>query len=123
MLDESIITELNAALRAAARAAIEDVGAEVVVRAKADLPVGDPEDDPAPFIRLRDSFHTEWVGDTYVISVSTPYAIKQHESFHLRHPRGGSPKFLERQFASVGVELDRDLSARVRTYVNALVKL
>lgn len=117
--DNRLAEELMGVLRAAARDVIEDMAEDIVDRAKLDLPIGDPEEDPNLSLALRNSFSMRWTGSTLVIAVTSPYAIKQHESFYLRHPRGGSPKFLERQFATAGLQLERELGIRVSTYLRS----
>lgn len=71
--------------------------AEMVKRQTiANLPVGDPDDDPNPAYALADHVEIHDDGDGFIVEVNGVYAARQHEELHLEHPRGGGPKFLER---------------------------
>jgi hypothetical protein len=66
-----------------------------------EIPVGDPAEDPDQAVDLAASGRvvmdvTPLTGRVVAyITYDTDYAVKQHESLHLRHPRGGGPHFLE----------------------------
>lgn len=107
--DDEIAERLTEAMNDGAEEAIERVIAEIVIAAKADVPVGDPALDPDPTVTLRDSFIVYWVGNVATIAVVAPYAVKQHEATHFKHPRGGRAKFLERHVAGSGPLLQKEL--------------
>jgi hypothetical protein len=52
-------------------------------------------------------------GPIAVISYDTPYVVKQHESFHLRHPRGGGPRFLENALLAHARDVENGIAAAV----------
>lgn len=82
------------------------VALAVLDQAKRNLPVGDPDVDPAPMVALSESGTVIPDGDGYIVAFTAPYAAKQHEDQRLKHPRGGGPKYLERALLEVlpGVE-------------------
>ena len=121
---ETVAQRLIAAMDEAGYEALSIVAAEIVKNAIENLPIGDPADDPDPSVALRDSFRVTVgqqrnalgqfaSGRQVTISVDTPYAVKQHESFHLQHPRGGGPKFLEKAVLAAGPEMQKQMTESV----------
>lgn len=76
---------------------------EVLEEAKRRAPKTDPEHDPDPSVTLADSGHIELEpgGRSVRIEFDTPYAAKQHEALHYRHPHGGEAKYLEKSLLEV----------------------
>lgn len=92
---------------------LEAAAHQVLEEAKRNAPVGDPATDPDPSMTLADSGHIERHGDGFIVSFDTPYAAKQHEDMHLKHPRGGGPKYLERALTGVLPSLERVIASKV----------
>lgn len=118
-VDNRIAEELVDAMNQAGMAAIATVVSSIVVKAKADVPIGDPARDPDPEVNLRDSFHVRFTPPFVTISVEAPHAVKQHEALHFKHPRGGRAKYLERHVAAARNELQDEMTASVRTYLQS----
>lgn len=83
-------------------------------RADQNLPVGDPAVDPDPALSIKDSGYIEVHGRVVEIGYRAPYSAKQHEDQHLKHPRGGGPKFLERALLEEIPRLDDIVAGEVR---------
>jgi|SRR3954447_25122340 hypothetical protein len=80
---------------------------------------GDPADDPDPAVSIARSGKVTMedaplTGPIAVISYDTPYVVKQHESFHLRHPRGGGPRFLENALFAHARDVENGVAAAIR---------
>ncbi len=106
------------ALARAAERAVRRVSEDLLDASNADLPVGEPAEDPTPEIALRER------GDVDVdvrpgavigtVSYNTAYARRQHEDLELEHPRGGGPKFLERNLLGGGARLAAEIERELR---------
>jgi hypothetical protein len=80
-----------------------------------DIPPTDPGRDPDPSVNLRENVNiTPQPDGTVIVSVDGPHAAKQHEDQRLEHPRGGGPKFLEKNVKSLMRELPRIVAGDVR---------
>ena len=80
-----------------------------------DIPPTDPANDPDPSVNLRENVNiTPQPDGTVIVSVDGPHAAKQHEDQRLEHPRGGGPKFLERNVKNLMPELPRIVAGEVR---------
>lgn len=95
---------------------VRELARDVLRRSTQDAPPEPPpEEDPDPAVSLRSSGDIRRVRPgVYEISFDTPYAVKQHENLRLDHPRGGKPKFLERNVLAATRELPKRLAAGVR---------
>lgn len=103
------------AVRRGAEAGLREAAERILEAAKRDIPVGDPEEDPDAHVRLAASGHIETEpGGTVVVSFDTPYAAKQHEDQRLHHPRGGGPKYLERNVLAIVPKLEGIVASEVR---------
>lgn len=97
----SLSSDIARQAEAAAIDGLREAAELVLQKAKADIPIGDHQVDPDPSVSLRESGHIVPHGDGYIIIFDAPYAAKQHEDQHLKHPRGGHAKFLERALMEV----------------------
>lgn len=88
--------QLEQNMEDAALDALHETCRDVVRQAIENMPPGDPRLDPDPNVSLADSVRIERDGNGFVVIVDTPYAAKVHEDLHMKHPRGGGPKYLER---------------------------
>lgn len=120
MEDEQLAAALVEALEDAGRIATYRTAKYMVVRAKAKLPKGDPTEDPNPAVALRNLFQIEQRRSSTVISLTAPYVVKQHESRHLRHPRGGGRKFLEESVIESIPVWEAELAIEVEKNVHKL---
>jgi hypothetical protein len=105
-------------LQDAANKAVEDLAEEVRRAAVVDAPPTDPTDDPNPAVSLRDSSYVERVPGAqdqarFEVGFRTAYAAKQHEAQHYKHPRGGVPKFLERNVTAAAARMEGRVAAEV----------
>jgi hypothetical protein len=122
-MPHGISEELAAIMKQIGKDAAEAVAHEIMARAVADIPVGDPALDPNPMVSLRTSGEIQWVDDeTLELGFFNPYAVKQHELRGFRHPRGGGSKFLERNVQMAGPQFQVELEKRVRTYFVAAAR-
>lgn len=85
---------------------------------------GDPADDPDPAVSIIESGKVTMEdrplsGPIAVISYDTPYVVRSHESFHLRHPRGGGPRFLENALLAHARDLENGVAAAVSATTSA----
>jgi hypothetical protein len=103
---ERLAERLSDIMREGASEALLAIGEELRLRTIADIPVGDPHLDPNPGYSLRDHVVVAQYGNTVSVSVEGDYAVKQHEALHFKHPRGGYPKFLERNAVSMAVQME-----------------
>ena len=101
-------------MREGAQEALLDVGEELAKRTIADIPIGDPHLDPNPEYALRDHVHIRQYGNFVSVSVEGAYVIKQHEALSFKHPRGGYPKFLERNAVMMAVMLEGMIAGKLR---------
>lgn len=97
----------------AAERALDDVAREIHAAAVRDAPPTDPEDDPNPAVTLKEAGSVTSTPGHREIAFDTPYAHKQHENFRLDHPRGGVPKFLERNVTAAAGDLERRVGAEI----------
>lgn len=109
----SIADELIGRLTGGSMDGLEAAAHQVLEEAKRNVPVGDPAVDPDPNVSLADSGHVEREGNGFIVSFDAAYAAKQHEDLHLKHPRGGGPKYLERALTGVMPSLERIIASRV----------
>ena len=109
-LSERLVIEMVRA----GHSTLQIVGEELAERIRRDIPVGDPSLDPDPGFTLRDHVVVRAYGKYVSVAVEGPYAVKQHESFHLRHPRGGGPKFVEKNAIHIAQLWQRMLAGSVQ---------
>lgn len=79
----------------------------------ADIPKGDPAVDPDPSYSLADHVEVRRYGNTVSVSVEGPYAVRVHEDMQAQHPRGGSPKYLERNATALVRQLEERLAGEL----------
>lgn len=107
-------------MRQAMNDAVEDLAHDVLRAAQADAPPSPPPgEDPHPEITLRERGYVERLPTlqeqaAYEIGFRAPYAAKVHEDFRLQHPRGGKPKYLERNVAAAAARMEGRIAASVR---------
>lgn len=101
---------------AAAQEALEDWAEKVKTDAIANMPIGDPQEDPNPAVALAESGRTttEEPGRSVVLSFTTPYAARQELNQRLDHPRGGDSGYLERALLDNFREGERLIASKVR---------
>jgi hypothetical protein len=114
-----VLDDHLAAIDAAIRDELERQAREVLEESNRNVPVGDPAEDPNLAESLVESGRVTMTdapltGPIAVISYDTPYAVRQHESFHLRHPRGGGPRFLENALLARARDVENGVAAAVR---------
>lgn len=88
-------------------------GVELLRAGQADVPVGDPQEDPDPSVSLAASGNVEVYEHTVVVAFETAYAAKQHEAQHFEHPRGGRSKYLEANLKAVIPRLEGIVAGEV----------
>ena len=76
---------------------LDALGQMLKARVIPNIPPSDPERDPDPNYSLRDHVEVRRYGNTVSVAVEGDYAVKIHENMQMHHPRGGGPKFLERE--------------------------
>lgn len=82
--------------QAAGDETLRDAGEELMRMALAELPKGDPAEDPDPAVALAELGYIREVHPGVIaVGFRGPYAAKLHEAKHYNHPRGGKAKFLE----------------------------
>jgi hypothetical protein len=96
-----------------AERAVWDLAHEVLERARRDAPPSPPPDEDPSSASLREAGHVRRVPGGVEIVFDVPYAAKQHEDFRLDHPRGGGPKFLERNVLAAARELPRVIGGQI----------
>jgi len=118
----SIISRLRADAIDAATDGLQEAAQRVLRQAQANIPIGDPGEDPDPGVELRESGRIEKDGKGYIVVFETRYAAKQHEDQRLSHPRGGGAKYLERAITEIVPTLDGIVSSKVRARMAAGLK-
>jgi hypothetical protein len=113
-VNEGLAERLAQIMREGAIEALTDLGNELAKRTIADIPIGAPHLDPNPEYALRDHVHVRQYGNIVAVTVEGAYAVKQHEALHFRHPRGGFPKFLERNVVVIVGEMEGKLAGVVQ---------
>lgn len=77
---------------------VRDRGDHVARMAIAQMPIGDPSQDPDPAVALAASVDVDvqpgLTGFRATVAVDTPYAKKQELDRRLEHPRGGKAGYL-----------------------------
>lgn len=109
----SIGEDLKRLMRRAGDDALRQAAEDIRAGAAANVPHGDPSEDPDPAVALARAGEVTAHGDGFVISFSTPYAAKQHEDMRLRHPRGGQAKFLENELKAAIPRLEGIIASEV----------
>jgi hypothetical protein len=110
----SLADEILAQLQKGADDGMEALAHLIAEDAKRNAPVGDSATDPHPG-ELRDSIEVERnARGGFTISANTPYAAKQHEALHFKHPHGGKAKFLEHPLQTFSKQLDRFVAEAAR---------
>jgi hypothetical protein len=89
------------------------IGEQLAAMTRADLPVGDPQLDPDPGFALAEHVKVRRYGNFVSVAVEAPYAAEQHEAMHFRHPRGGRPKFLERNATALIAAFEGQLAVSI----------
>jgi hypothetical protein len=112
--DATLAERLIALMTDSAEEALLELGKELKMRTIADLPVGDPAEDPNPAYSLRDHVEVRQYGRFVSVSVEGAYAAKQHEAIHFEHPRGGHAKYLERNAIAVAAEMEGRIAGVVQ---------
>lgn len=110
----SLANALKAALRDGAQDGLLELGRDVLNDAQRLVPKGDPTTDPDPSVSLADSGIVVPVNGGVVIDFQTEYSAKQHEDLRLKHPRGGSARFLEIAVVGRAGALDRVVGNAIR---------
>lgn len=110
----ALANALKAALRDGAEDGLMDLGRGVLRDAQRLVPKGDPNLDPDPSVSLASSGIVVPVNGGVVVDFQTDYAAKQHEDLRLRHPRGGTARFLELAVAQNTGALERVVGQAVR---------
>lgn len=110
----SMAERIKEMMREGAREALLDLGNDLAKRTIADIPIVDPALDPNPEYALRDHVHVRQYGRFVSVTVEGAYVIKQHEALHFDHPRGGYPKFLERNAVIIAVEMQGKIAGVLR---------
>jgi len=100
----------EAGLRVAAEA--------VLAESNRNVPKGDPKVDPDPSVSLEESGRVEKTVTGYRIVYDADYAAYQHENLHIRHPRGGGPKFLERALLTMAPQIDQFVATAVHAQID-----
>lgn len=87
----------RALLEQALKPAMHAIGADLLGQAQREAPVDEGT------LRGSGRYDVTEEGDTVVLEVSfnTPYAAKQHEDTHLKHPKGGKAKYLSDPFKAM----------------------
>lgn len=111
----ALADEIITAMTTGSEIGLRQAGLLVLEQAKHNIGVGDPAEDADPNVALAESGHIRPDGDGIVIVFDTPYAAKQHEDQHLRHPRGGGPKYLERALTDVIPHLQNIVGSAVHS--------
>jgi hypothetical protein len=114
-----VLDDKMAEVDAAIRDELERQARLVLAESDRNVGHGDPADDPDPAVSIIASGKVTMEdrplsGPTAVISYDTPYVVKQHESFHLRHPRGGGPRFLENALLGHARDVENGVAAVLR---------
>lgn len=109
--------QIMRALRAGGDDGLERAARELLERARRNVPKGDPSVDPDPNVSLRESGRVEQDGHTRVVRFDTPYAAKVHEDQRLRHPRGGTAKYLEKELQAMVPKLERIVAGEVHKHI------
>jgi hypothetical protein len=109
--------ELVAMMEEAGGDVLEAAGQLLKARVIPNIPPTDPQHDPDPNYSLRDHVEVRRYGNTVSVAVEGPYAVKIHENMQMQHPRGGGPKYLEREATAFVRELEGMLAGEVaRTF-------
>lgn len=114
-----VLDDKMAEVDAAIRDELERQARLVLAESDRNVGHGSPADDPDPAVSIIASGKVTMEdrplsGPTAVISYDTPYVVKQHESFHLRHPRGGGPRFLENALLARARDVENGVAAAIR---------
>lgn len=112
--DRGLAEHLTRLMRHAGQEALLELGEHLKKETIENLPVEEPMLDPNPEYQLRDHVEVHVYGNFVSVSVTGPYAVKQHERLSFRHPRGGEAKFLERPAAKIAAEMEGVLGGVVR---------
>lgn len=92
---------------------LRDFALLVLQEAKRNAPIGDPDLDPDPGLALAESGRVRPDGVGFVVEFTAPYAAKQHENLHLKHPRGGGAKYLERAVTTLAPSIEHIVASKV----------
>jgi hypothetical protein len=114
-----VLDDHMAEVDAAIRDELERQAHLVLEESNRNVPIGDPADDPNTAVSIIESGKATMedrplTGPTAIISYDTPYAVKQSESLHLRHPRGGGAHFLENALLAHARNLENGVAAALR---------
>src|SRR4051812_17319422 len=108
-----------AEIDAAIRDELERQARLVLEESNRNVPIGDPADDPNTAVSIVESGKVTMedrplTGPTAVISYDTPYVVRQSESRHLRHPRGGHARFLEIALLDRARDVENGVAAAIQ---------
>lgn len=81
---------VNARVKQIAERALEDAGEHLLEHANRSVPHDDGDLERSGQVTRKDL--------TVAVSYDTPYATRQHETTHYRHPKKGRAKWLELTF-------------------------
>jgi hypothetical protein len=111
--------QLRADIAEASTEALQEAAERILAASDADLPVGDPEQDPDRTASLiaNGEISLDPEGRTATIRYRGPYAAKQHEARSFEHPRGGKSKFLEDALKAEIPQLGGVVAGKVRARV------
>jgi hypothetical protein len=85
----------------------------VLTAAKRNIPIGDPAEDPDPMVALVESGGVEEHENGVIVYFDTIYAAKIHEDLRLKHPRGGTARYLEHALTEVVPSLEGIIASRL----------
>ncbi len=99
--------------------ALKEAAEEVLAESNANLPIGDPAEDPNPAFALAEhgTVTMSEDGDMATIHYDGPYAAWLHENQHAHHPRGGKARFLEDALKSKLPEPEGIVAGKVRARI------
>jgi hypothetical protein len=116
-MPSTLANEVAAQLRAAGREGLRRAAEQVLEQASRNAPDGDPALDPDPNVSLAASGRIVEDGDGLVVIFDAPYAAKQHEAQHLKHPRGGGAKYLESALTEIIPRLEKIVAGDVLAHM------
>ena len=116
--DVNVSGDLQRAFELGGMEGLLAVAKHVAEESDRNAPKGDPEKDPSPDVHLHAQVQTTPLTLRVRVFYDEPYAVKQHEALHYKHPRGGGPKFLERAVKSAAPAIEQILAQRIRAHLD-----
>ena len=114
----TLADDLARAVEEAGEAGLRLAAEAVLAESNRNAPKGDPKLDPDPGTSLEESGRVERTPTGYRVIYDADYAAYQHENLHIRHPRGGGPKFLERAVLTLAPQVDRFVATAVQAQID-----